>query len=183
MPPTLNDQAHAVAVLPNGKVVVAGEFTSANGNPAYAKLVRFNTNGSLDTTFTPPVFNNNLYALGKTSDSKLIVGGFFTDLGGNASIDRIARVFNGEFVPPVVKTTQSANGTVKKLKVGKKKKLPKLTRQGVPEKWKTLTKSKCKIKSGKLVAVKKGTCKLRITAPTTANHLPLSVTVKVKIVK
>jgi uncharacterized delta-60 repeat protein len=44
-----NDIAHSVAIQTDGKIVVAGE--SGNGSNANFALVRYNTNGTLDTNF------------------------------------------------------------------------------------------------------------------------------------
>ena len=44
-----NDRAQALAIQPDGKIVVAG-FSNIGGENHFA-LVRYNTNGSLDTSF------------------------------------------------------------------------------------------------------------------------------------
>ncbi|RZK29893.1 MAG: hypothetical protein EOO63_08060, partial [Hymenobacter sp.] len=44
----------AVAVQPDGKILVSGSFLTFNGQPANG-LVRLNTNGSLDASFTSPL--------------------------------------------------------------------------------------------------------------------------------
>ncbi|MDJ0364762.1 T9SS type A sorting domain-containing protein [Hymenobacter sp. H14-R3] len=49
-----NTQATVVAVQPNGKVLVAGDFDVFNGVPAH-RLVRLNTDGSVDRSFTSPL--------------------------------------------------------------------------------------------------------------------------------
>jgi uncharacterized delta-60 repeat protein len=45
-----NDEADAVAATPDGKIVVAGTVTDANGNSDFG-LARYTANGSLDPTF------------------------------------------------------------------------------------------------------------------------------------
>ena len=42
----------AVAVQPDGKVLIGGDFNHVNGQPRNY-LARLNTDGSLDTTFDP----------------------------------------------------------------------------------------------------------------------------------
>src|SRR5207247_2091987 len=53
----------AVALQPDGKVIVGGQFTSING---YSRLgiARLNTNGTVDTSFVLPVGFSGLSALG-----------------------------------------------------------------------------------------------------------------------
>ena len=48
-PPALNSKVYAIAVLPDGKILVGGNFS----NIGSARLVRLNADGSLDNTFTP----------------------------------------------------------------------------------------------------------------------------------
>src|SRR5439155_27038927 len=47
--PNLDDQANAVAVQPDGKVVVVG--TAGSGNDEDFEILRYRTNGTLDPTF------------------------------------------------------------------------------------------------------------------------------------
>jgi uncharacterized delta-60 repeat protein/uncharacterized repeat protein (TIGR02543 family) len=47
--PTYNDAAYAVAIQSDGKIVVAGETNNFGGSDSV--LVRYNTDGTLDTTF------------------------------------------------------------------------------------------------------------------------------------
>src|SRR5690606_18126932 len=51
-----NAVIRTVAIQSDGKVLVGGEFTSFNGQPAF-RLVRLNTNGSIDTGFVNPSFS------------------------------------------------------------------------------------------------------------------------------
>jgi uncharacterized delta-60 repeat protein len=50
---TSHDEASAVALQPDGKIVVAGTSDNPNGDFNFA-VVRYNTDGSLDTTFGLP---------------------------------------------------------------------------------------------------------------------------------
>jgi uncharacterized delta-60 repeat protein len=49
---------HSVAVQPDGKILVAGNFDNYN-NTGRRGLVRLNANGSLDTSFTPALSTSN----------------------------------------------------------------------------------------------------------------------------
>ncbi|UOQ73633.1 T9SS type A sorting domain-containing protein [Hymenobacter cellulosilyticus] len=57
---TSSNQAtvRSVAVQPDGKILVAGNFDNYN-NTGRKGLVRLNANGSLDTSFTPAITTNN----------------------------------------------------------------------------------------------------------------------------
>jgi hypothetical protein len=48
----LNGDVFALALQPNGKVILGGLFTSYNGT-ARSRICRLNANGGLDSTFTP----------------------------------------------------------------------------------------------------------------------------------
>lgn len=86
-----NDVANCVAVQPDGKIVVAGAFTSFNGISAN-RIVRLNTDGSIDTTFNlASGFNNTIYALAMQPDGKIVLGGDFTTFNG-ALAKRIKRL-------------------------------------------------------------------------------------------
>ena len=85
-----DEQAFAVAIQSDGKIVVAGNsFDSDNGSGYDFALVRYNTDGSLDTTFdsdgkvTTPIFNgfsfngtDVAYSVAIQSDGKIMAAGF-----------------------------------------------------------------------------------------------------------
>ena len=85
-----NDQALSMALQPDGKIVVAGySAISAGGDFA---LARYNTNGSLDTTFdtdgklTTDLGGNNEDVATSTAlqpDGKIVVAGYTNPTGGN----------------------------------------------------------------------------------------------------
>ena len=78
-----NNTVNSVALQSNGKVLVGGAFTDYNGN-LRNRLIRLNTNGSLDTDFVSG-FDNILgfvQNLLLQSDGKLLVGGTFTNYIG-----------------------------------------------------------------------------------------------------
>ncbi len=84
-----DDYAYALAVQPDGKLVAAG--TCANGGPYDFCLARYNTNGSLDTSFNGSgkvitsigSGDDNAYALAVQPDGKLAVAGTCSN-GGNS---------------------------------------------------------------------------------------------------
>jgi len=76
---TFNGAVRAILVQPDGKIVVGGSFTTANG-VARNYLARLNSDGSLDGGFlTAPLAgaDNAVFALAQQVDGKLIVAGDF----------------------------------------------------------------------------------------------------------
>jgi len=77
-----NNSGHAVLVQPDGKIVVAG--SSSKGNALNFSLLRFNPNGSLDTTFNGDgsvltslsAGNDEALALGLLSNGRIIAAGY-----------------------------------------------------------------------------------------------------------
>ena len=82
-----NDSVRAIALQPDGRIVVGGLFTSFNsGNLNH--IARLNNDGSLDSQFTPGSGPDNaVYALAATTNNataatKIYVGGSFVTIGG-----------------------------------------------------------------------------------------------------
>lgn len=68
---------------PNGQVYVGGIFSSFNGDKAFSKLVRLNSDGSLDPTFTPVLQDpGSVFAILVQPNGKIIVGGDFNQVSG-----------------------------------------------------------------------------------------------------
>ncbi|MEO7976677.1 T9SS type A sorting domain-containing protein [Flavobacterium sp.] len=72
-----NDRISAVTVLPNGKIMIIGNFTSYNGI-AINRIARLNTDGTLDTTFIAGTGFNGYSCLAIQTDGKILIGGYFT---------------------------------------------------------------------------------------------------------
>ncbi len=81
-----NLPVYAVAVQVNGKILVGGAFTELSGGgtgrTTRNNIGRFNADGSLDTTFNPGASGWHVSALAVQADGKILVGGYFTGLGG-----------------------------------------------------------------------------------------------------
>ena len=69
---------NALLVLPDGRVVIGGSFTSVGG-VTRNRIARLSATGVLDATWDPN-FNNIVFALAQYSAGKIIVGGAFTSL-------------------------------------------------------------------------------------------------------
>ncbi len=81
----------AVAVQPDGKILIGGAFTIVGGTTRN-RIARLNTDGTLDTTFDPGTgANNTVSAVAVQPDGKILIGGAFTTVGGVAR-NRIARL-------------------------------------------------------------------------------------------
>ncbi|WP_299525786.1 T9SS type A sorting domain-containing protein [Winogradskyella sp.] len=77
-----NDSVFAAATQDDGKIVVAGDFTSFNGT-SVNRIVRLNSDGSLDSSFNiQSGFNNSVFNIAIQSDGKVVAGGNFTQFNG-----------------------------------------------------------------------------------------------------
>ena len=83
----------ALAVQPDGKILVGGHFTSLAGSPRSC-LGRLNADGTLDGAFNPTlagVSDPTLYTLAVQPDGKILLGGAFATINGQ-SRSRIGRL-------------------------------------------------------------------------------------------
>jgi uncharacterized delta-60 repeat protein len=89
-----------LALQPDGKVLIGGNIRSFNGTTV-SKLVRLNSNGSLDPTFSTN-FSGGLgdapYFILLQPDGKVFVRGFITVIGQNTTRRYLARLNNDIFV-------------------------------------------------------------------------------------
>jgi uncharacterized delta-60 repeat protein len=82
-----------VAIQSDGKILISGTFTTFNG-VVVRNLVRLNTDGTRDTTFTTNLgtgFVGSTIAIAVQSDGKILVGGDLSSLNGT-SINRFVRL-------------------------------------------------------------------------------------------
>jgi uncharacterized delta-60 repeat protein len=77
-----NGAINAVAIQPDGRMILGGYFTSINGtNRNY--VARLMTNGTLDETFNPGSgANAPVLAVAMQPDGKVLLGGLFTTING-----------------------------------------------------------------------------------------------------
>lgn len=80
--PELDGPAYALAVLPDGKILLGGSFTTVAGQPR-SRLARLHPDGTLDASFTLGA-NDRVNALTVQADGKILLGGNFSSVGGQA---------------------------------------------------------------------------------------------------
>lgn len=86
-------RVHHLLLLPDGKVLCAGSWTSFNGLGG-PNIIRLNTDGSLDTSFDPGTgFNGSVTGLRLQPDGKVLVSGWFNEYNGT-SRECIARLMS-----------------------------------------------------------------------------------------
>ena len=109
----VNGTVYSVALQPDGKVLIGGEFTSVNGTNR-SRFARLNVNGSLDSSFNPgtgPV--KVIRSIALQSDGKVLIGGDFTTVNGVARL-QVARLYGDSFSPqsPQLNIERIANNVV-----------------------------------------------------------------------
>jgi uncharacterized delta-60 repeat protein len=89
-----NADVSAIVIQQDGKIVIAGKFTLFNGL-SYNRIVRLNSNGSIDTTFNIGTgADNYISSLSLQQNGAIIITGNFTSYNGIGR-NRIARI-NGD---------------------------------------------------------------------------------------
>ncbi|MGV1037438.1 MAG: delta-60 repeat domain-containing protein, partial [Candidatus Nanopelagicales bacterium] len=99
-PLTLNDVVYSVTELTvganAGKYLIGGIFTDAGGDTATDYVARLNVDGTRDSTFTPLTLNGSVRTVTEltvgANAGKYLIGGLFTNAGGNAATDHVARL-------------------------------------------------------------------------------------------
>ncbi len=82
-------QIHSIALQPDGKIILGGDFTTFNGTPK-GGLVRLTSTGAIEATFTGTA-SDVVETVLLQPDGKVLVGGDFTTLGGGTA-SRLGRL-------------------------------------------------------------------------------------------
>ncbi|MDB6034284.1 MAG: C-terminal target protein, partial [Verrucomicrobiales bacterium] len=109
-----NNLVRAAVAQADGKIVIGGDFTFVNGTPR-GRLARFNSDGSLDGTFTPSA-DAPVYALALQADGKIVAGGAFANINGSQQ-NGIARLTSSGAVDGTFSPGSGANGLVRSVAV------------------------------------------------------------------
>lgn len=110
-----NALVRRVVPLPDGKVVIGGDFTLVN-NTAASFLARLNPDGSVDPTFGEGAPNGAVYGIARQNDGRLVVGGDFSLAGGKPR-DHVVRLTPDGKLDPSFDPALSINDTVRDVEV------------------------------------------------------------------
>jgi uncharacterized delta-60 repeat protein len=105
---------NALAVQPDGKILIGGYFTSFAG-ASRRYIARLNADGTLDASFNPGTgANSNVETIAVQPDNKIVIGGDFTDYNGSTRL-RLARLNTDGSLDASFDTSNTTDGTVKKI--------------------------------------------------------------------
>ena len=80
-----NNIVYSIQIQSDGKIVVGGDFGEYSGL-TYDKIIRLNSNGTIDSSFViGSGFNRSVNSLKILSDGKIAVGGYFGEYDGTTS--------------------------------------------------------------------------------------------------
>lgn len=86
-----NGTIFAMALQPDGKILIGGDFTLVNGT-SRTRVARLNANGSLDLSFDPGAgANDSVRSIAVQSDGRVLIGGVFTNVNG-VILNHLARL-------------------------------------------------------------------------------------------
>ena len=78
--PTVDSKIYAIAIQPDGKILVGGELRNIGGQPRNY-IARLDADGNLDASFDPNA-NGFVDTIAVQPDGKILVGGRFRNIGG-----------------------------------------------------------------------------------------------------
>lgn len=92
----INQNSNAICIQDDGKILVGGNFSSFN-NIARKKVVRLNTDGSVDLTFNAGGgnFDGMILTIKTQTDGKIICGGIFNQFNGSTKNNLVRLNANG----------------------------------------------------------------------------------------
>jgi uncharacterized delta-60 repeat protein len=106
-----NNAVFATPIQDDGKIIIAGSFTTYNGIPRNY-IARLNSDGLLDTTFNPGTgASSGIRSACILSSGKIIIGGGFTTYNGTTA-NRIARLNTNGTIDSTFITGTGANNTI-----------------------------------------------------------------------
>lgn len=110
-----DDHIHCIAVLPDGRILIGGSFTTIGGEPR-SGLARLNADGTLDETFNPGAGAGGgwpvaVLALVVQPDGYIVIGGIFSTFNGEVR-PHIARLESDGALDPTFSTAAAADQTI-----------------------------------------------------------------------
>ncbi|HEY0459168.1 MAG TPA: FG-GAP-like repeat-containing protein [Pyrinomonadaceae bacterium] len=107
---TSGSSVYDVAVLPNGQILAVGDIGLTSPS-ATKRIVRFNTDGTIDSTFALNQPNATVFKLHVQPDGKILIGGAFSQIGASLR-GRIARLNADGSLDETFNPAGGANGDV-----------------------------------------------------------------------
>lgn len=105
-----------VKITADGKILIAGRFVTYSG-VTVNRIVKLNTNGTIDNTFTTGTgFNNHVNCVTIQPDNKIILGGVFTSYSG-VTANRIIRLNSGGTIDNTFVTGSGFNTTINSIDI------------------------------------------------------------------
>ena len=102
-----NISRNCTVLQSDGKVIVGGAFTTYSG-VTYNRIIRLNSNGTIDNTFVIDTgFNTNVNCIALQSDGKILVGGGFSTYSGQSNSFLVRLNSNGTKDTTFTGTTNS----------------------------------------------------------------------------
>jgi uncharacterized delta-60 repeat protein len=112
----INSYVLSTTIQANGKIIIGGNFTNFDGTTAN-RIVRLNTDGSLDTTFVAGTgANGTIYSTAIQTDGKIIISGGFSTYNGTTA-NCIARLNTDGTLDNTFTTGAGANNFVYSTKI------------------------------------------------------------------
>lgn len=106
-----NQIVNDVKLLPNGSMIIAGNFTEING-VSCSKIAKLNNNGQLDSNFNRMLaINGVINSVHIEPSKKIIIGGNFT-FGSNKTIFNLMRLDSNGFIDPTFNVGYGLNAQV-----------------------------------------------------------------------
>jgi uncharacterized delta-60 repeat protein len=116
----INGTVWAIELQSDNKLLIGGDFSFFyNGANAYSRLIRLNSDGSLDTTFRVAI-NDSVRTIAIQSTGKLVIGGLFKNIN-TTSVFRLARLTANGVLDP--SWTAQSDGIVHRILVRQDDKL------------------------------------------------------------
>lgn len=111
-----DDVINSTSIQLDGKIIIGGVFTSYNGI-SRNNIARLNTNGSLDASFdSGSGTNSDISSVKIQTDSKLLIGGYFTTYNGIAR-NSIARLNTNGSLDADFNSSIGANGAINSIAI------------------------------------------------------------------
>ncbi len=79
----------AMDLQPDGKLLIAGNFTATAGGEQRRRIARLNDDGSLDLAFQGPTLNDSVVDMAVQPDGRIVIAGPFTGVGLANDIARL----------------------------------------------------------------------------------------------